>query len=165
MKKQLVIVLFITICPILFISCVSSLLKEKAPTFSNEVSYASPSSPFYFLNKSVFPSWKNKITENVLTILSDCQSGKSDSLSDLQRLIEDSVEDPTSLKESYISFQNRPALQKIIHAHLDNSLLEIRSLAFRRLNCGYVASLSGKPEQVALDQKNFDLFLKSLSFK
>ncbi len=165
MKKQLVSALIIIISPILFVACVSSLLKEKAPTFSSEINYAEPSAPFIYSNKSVFPSWKNKKTGNVLSVLSDCQNGAAASLGELQRLIEDSVENPNRLKESFISYQNKPALLRTIHAELDNSSIEIRSMTFKRLSCGYVVSLSGKPEQIGLDQNHFDAFLKSLSFK
>lgn len=165
MKKQLSAALFIILSPVLFVSCVSTFLKEKAPTFSTEVSYVSPIAPFALLNKSVFPSWKNKKTGNVLSIVSDCQPENAVTLSELQRMIEDSVESPRLAKESFIAFQDRPALQRILHGELDQSPIEVRSTAFKRLNCGYVVSLSGRPDQVGLDQSSLELFLQSLKFK
>ena len=165
MKNQLAAALFIVLSPIVFVSCVSSLLAEKAPTFSKEVGFTAPPLPFYFLNKSVFPSWKNRSTGNVLSILSDCQPGNPTSLNDLQRLIEDSVENSVRVKENLSTYQNHPALNRTIRAELDGSPLEIRSMAFKKANCGYVVSLSGKSEQLNLDQNQFDLFVKSLTFK
>lgn len=165
MKKQFSAALLIIISPILFVSCVSTLLKEKAPTFSTEVSYMAPTTPFISSNKSVFPSWKNKTTGNVLSIVSDCQPGNPITLAELQRMIEDSVENPNSIKETFITFQNRPALQRTLRGDLDQTPIEVHSMAFKRLNCGYVVSLSGHPDQVQQDQKSFDQFLQSLKFK
>ena len=165
MKKQLAATLFIFLTPLFFVACVSSLLKEKAPTFSSEIKFTPPAEPFEVLNKSVFPSWKNRISGNVLSILSDCQAGNPASFHDLHNMIEDSVDSPVIVSESSVTFQQKSALQRIIHAELDGSSLEIKSLAFKRLNCGYVVSLSGKPSQLKIDQSAFDNFLKGLKFK
>ncbi len=165
MKKQLAAVAFAIFLPLLFVACVSSLLKEKAPTFSSEVKFLPPTEPFVVLNKSVFPSWKSRLTGNVLSILSDCQAGNPTSFHDLHHMIEDSVDSPQVASETTTTFQNKPALQRIIRAELDGSPLEIKSLAFKRVNCGYLVSLSGKPEHLKTDQGAFDSFLKSLTFK
>lgn len=165
MKKLLVAAILIILSPLFIISCVSTLLQEKAPTFSSEVHFIAPPVPFIRMNKSIFPSWKNKNTGNILTILSDCQAGNTASLSELQRLIEDSVENPNRLTESYIAFQEKPALQRLIRAEVDGSPLEIKSIAFKRISCGYVVSLSGKPEKINLDRASLESFLTSLTFK
>ena len=165
MTKKFSAAIFIIISPILFVSCVSTLLKEKAPTFSSEIIFASPAAPFIALNKSVFPSWKNKTTGNVLSIVSDCQPGNPITLAELQRMIEDSVENPNSIKETFIPFQNHPALQRTLQGELDQTKIEIHSTAFKRLNCGYVISLSGHPDKLQLDQKVLDQFMQSLKFK
>lgn len=151
--------------PILLASCVSSLLKEKAPTFSSEINFRPPALPFVMLNQSVYPSWKNKNTGNVLSIFSDCQSDNSLSLVDLLRIIEDSVENLSKVSESSLTFQNKPALQRVIRGDLDNSPIQIKSTAFRKSNCGYVVSLSGKPDQLKLDEKALEAFTQSLNFK
>ena len=80
-------------------------------------------------------------------------------------MIEDSVDSPQVASETTTTFQNKPALQRIIRAELDGSPLEIKSLAFKRVNCGYLVSLSGKPDHLKTDQGAFDSFLKSLTFK
>ncbi len=166
MKNQLAASLvIILLMPLLLISCVSSLLKEKPPTFSEEVSYSNPSKPFYMLKKSVYPSWKNKATGNVLSIFSDCQSGATSSLSELHRIIEDSLENSKRLSENQTVFQNKPALQRTVAGEVENSSIQIKSISFQRLSCGYVVSLSGKSDQLKLDENAFDLFIKSLTFK
>ena len=165
MMKHLVATLILILAPLLLVSCVSSLLKEKAPTFSNEVKYNAPKLPFVRLTKSVYPSWKNKESGNVLSIFSDCQNGVNSSLSELQNIIEDSVESSKRVSEGLIQFQKKPALQRILTGELENNSIQIKSISFKRLNCGYVVSLSGKPEQLRLDENTFDLFIKSLTFK
>ena len=163
--KQLLASLILILAPFLLVSCVSSLLKENAPTFSDEVRFTAPKLPFIRLNKSVYPSWKNKQTGNVLSIFSDCQNGNSSSLSELQRIIEDSVENSKQVSENQIQYQNKPALQRTLSGEVENNTIQIKSMSFKRLNCGYVVSLSGKPEQLRLDNNAFDLFIKSLTFK
>lgn len=146
-------------------SCVSSLLKEKAPTFSTEVKFKEPGAPFIKLSQSVYPSWKNKSTGNVLSIFSDCQTGTTVSLAELLRVIEDSVENSKRISESSSTFQSKPALHRSVRGELDENQIQIKSMAFKKLNCGYVVSLSGKPDQLPLDEKALELFTQSLSFK
>ena len=165
MMKHLLVTLILVLTPFLLVSCISSLLKEKAPTFSDEVNYTSPKPPFFRLTKSVYPSWKNKITGNVLSIFSDCQNGMTSSLGDLQRIIEDSIDNSKRLTENQIQYQNKPALQRTLTGEVENNSIQIKSMSFKRLNCGYVVSLSGKPEQLRLDDTAFELFIKSLTFK
>lgn len=165
MKKQLVSTLLIIAFPLLLISCVSSLLKEKPPTFSKEVHYVAPAPPFDIRGNSVYPSWKNKKTGNVISIFSDCQPGNSISLPDLHRYIEDSIENLSRVSETAAPFQNKPSLTRVIEGEVEGNAIQIKSLAFKRLNCGYVVTLSGKPDQVLKDQNYFDQFTKSLSFK
>src|SRR3989338_7161543 len=165
MKKQLVATLFIITIPFLLVSCVSSLLKEKPPTFSKEVSFLAPADPFVDLKRSVYPSWKNRVTGNVISIFSDCQPGNPLSLTDLQRYMEESIDNATRLNEKTTPYQNKPALFRTIDGQVEGNQIQIRSLAFKRLNCGYLVSLSGKPEQLQQDKTSFDTFLKSLKFK
>lgn len=164
MKKHLALTSFIILAPFLLVSCVSTLLKEKAPTFSKDVEFANPKGNFTKLDTSVFPSWKNKDTGNVISIFSDCQPDPK-SLNELQRYIEDSVENSKRSQESVIQFQNKPALQLLIDGEVESNPIEVKSVSFVRANCGYVVSLSGKPQQLKADQPAFDQFLTSLKFK
>lgn len=165
MKKHLLLTSFIILAPFVLISCVSSLLKEKAPTFSKDVEFDAPKGPFYRLEKSVFPSWKNKASGNVISIFSDCQPDTPKTLNDLQKYIEDSVENSKRANEAVVQYQNKPALQLLIQGELESNPIAVQSVSFVRAGCGYVVSLAGKPQQLKLDQTSYDQFLTSLKFK
>lgn len=165
MKKHLALTLLIIFAPFLLISCVSSLLKEKEPTFSKDIVITEPNSAFTKLNKSVFPSWKNKQTGNVISVFSDCQSEGLRSLNELQKYIEDSIENSQRTKEVTTQFQGKTALLVYLKGELESNPIEVQSISFNKANCGYVVSLSGKPQQLKLDQTNFDQFLAGLKFK
>ncbi|MFZ3230893.1 MAG: hypothetical protein WA160_11860 [Pseudobdellovibrio sp.] len=165
MKKHFLLSALIILTPFILISCVSSLLKEKEPTFSKDVEFESPKSPYYKLDKSVFPSWKSKISGNVISIFSDCQNEGIRTLNDLQKYIEDSIENSKRIKETIVQFQNKPALSLVIQGELESNPIEIQSISFNRPNCGYVVSLSGKPQQLKVDQIAFEQFTASLRFK
>jgi hypothetical protein len=165
MKKHLLLTSFIILAPFLLISCVSSLLKEKAPTFSKEIEFENPTGNYTKLEKAVFPSWKNRATGNVISIFSDCQTDSPKTLNDLQKYIEDSVDNGKRVNENIIQFQNKPALNVLLNGDLEGNPIAVQSTSFVRGNCGYVASLSGKPQQLKLDQPTFNHFLTSFKFK
>lgn len=165
MKKQLVATLIIIAIPFFFVSCVSSLLKEKPPTFSKEIKLTDPKPPFVKTETSVYPSWKNPITGNVISIVSDCNEGSGYKLSSLHLLIEDSLEDIKLKKEETIALQNRPALLRIVTAMLDGLAIEVQSVSFKRKSCGYLASLSGKTNSLIQDSTPFMQFINSLGFQ
>ena len=165
MKKQLVATVILIAIPFLFVSCVSSLLKEKAPTFSSEIKLTAPKSPFMKTDTSVYPSWKNSVTGNVISIVSDCNDGSTSKLSVLHQLIEDSLEEVKVLKEETMALHNRPALLKVVSANLDGHPIEVQSVSFKRKSCGYLASLSGKSNTLIKDTTQFEQFLNGLVFE
>lgn len=165
MKKQLVATLFIIAVPFFFVSCVSSLLKEKPPSFSTEIRLTAPKAPFGKTETSVFPTWKNSQTGNVISIVSDCNEGATNKLSTLHQLIEDSLDDVKIMKEETMALQNRPALLKFITANLDGQPIEVHSVSFKRKSCGYLASLSGKPNSLFKDTGHFDQFINGFGFE
>lgn len=165
MKKQLVASLLIVSLPFLFVSCVSSLLKENPPTFSQEISYLAPAEPFVKMSTPVFPSWKNNKTGNVITIVSDCNPSSSFTLPGLHRMIENSIESPQIIKEENIQFQDKPAVAHRVSGKLDGLDIEVYSVSFIRKSCGYVSSLSGKKGALDSDQKNFEQFIQGFSFE
>lgn len=114
---------------------------------------------------SVFPTWKNSQTGNVISIVSDCNDGATNKLSALHQLIEDSLEEINVLKEETIAIQNRPALLKVVTASLDGQPIEVRSVSFKRKSCGYLASLSGKPNSLLKDTAQFDHFIQGFGFE
>ncbi|AGH96368.1 hypothetical protein [Pseudobdellovibrio exovorus] len=165
MQKQLVATILIVFMPFLFVSCVSSILKDKPPTFSSEITLKDPSSPFTRTRTSVFPSWKSSQSGNVISIVSDCNENSPATLSSLHQLIESSLESPQIISEENITIQDRPSLLKVVNAQLDGYPIEVRSVSFRKKSCGYVSSLSGKKGTLEADRASFEQFLNNLSFK
>lgn len=164
MKKQLVATLIIVSLPFIFVSCVSSILKDAPPTFSKEIKLTEPTSPFLKMDTSVYPSWKNFKSGNVISIISNCNDSDS-KLSTLHQIIESSLDNIKVIKEETVTLQNRPAFARNINAILDGVQIEIQSISFKRKSCGYVASLSGKLNNLTDDRKQFDLFLNGFSFE
>ena len=162
MKKQLVASLILIVTPILLVSCVSSLLQEKAPTFSSEVKYTEPRAPFVRLNKSVYPSWKNKETGNVISIVSDCSEI---TLEGLQQLIEGSLDKVITVAKENVTYKNKPALGQVTVGLIDSQQIQINSKSFKRKNCGYVTSLSGRIKNLDVDKTNLLQFEESLTFE
>lgn len=165
MKKQLAATFLIISLPILMVSCVSSILKEKAPTFSKEIRFKDPQSGFTQINLSVYPAWKNSKTGNVISIISDCSENDVASLSSFHQLITGSIEEAKTLKQESLTFKDKPALLYLTEGKLDGQPIAIRSMSFKRKNCGYVSSLSGKPTTLEVDLSTFNSFNESFSFE
>jgi hypothetical protein len=165
MKKQLAATLLIIASPFLMVSCVSSILKEKAPTFSKDIQYKDPQNGFTKVNLSVYPAWKNSKTGNVISVVSDCSEENSISLTGLHQLITGSLEDAKTVKQENITFKDRPALVFVTEGSLDGQAITVRSMSFKRKNCGYVSSLSGKPASIEADLNSFNAFNESFSFE
>jgi len=165
MKKQLVATFSVIVIPFLFASCISTLLKETHPSFSKEISLTDPEKPFTKTDTSIFPSWKNTTTGNVISIISDCAENTSYKLSNLHQLIESGLDDIKLLKEESLTFQKKPALSRIVHAYLDGQPIEIQSVSFKRKSCGYVVTLSGKINNLSFDRPQFEHFINGFRFE
>ena len=165
MKKQLVATLIVISTPFMFVSCVSSLLKDAPPTFSKEITLTPPPAPFQKMNTSVYPSWKNAKSGNVISIISDCAQDSSFKLSSLHQIIESSLDNVKVVQEETISLKGRTAFSRAISAHLDGLQIEVQSVTFKRKSCGYVASLSGKQGNLSSDKAHFDEFISGFSFE
>jgi hypothetical protein len=165
MKKQLVTTIILVLLPFLFVSCISNLLKEKAPTFSKEVKLTEPAKPFESQSTSVYPSWKNSKTGNVIAIVSDCEQSQVISLQQMHILLEDSLSENKVVIEVATSVQDKPAYYKVVTGLLDGYQIEIRSFSFKRKSCVYLSSLSGKKDNLEADMETFKQFNNSLSFE
>ncbi len=143
--------------------CISTLLKEKIPAFSEEISFNPPSSPFEKI-KSSYPSWKNHDTQNVILIISNCDNTRYP-ISHAYQTISESLED---VKVDNYKLANvkipRFDSKKIIGA-IDSAPLEIRTIAFEYRNCVFTSGLSGKPQSIEKDFENWKTFLNSIEFK
>jgi hypothetical protein len=165
MKKQLVTTIIIVLLPFLFVSCISNLLKEKAPTFSKEVKVKEPAAPFESQSTSVYPSWKSSKTGNVIAIISDCDQNSTISLQQMHLLLEDSLNEIKVAKEETTEINSKPAYFKSITGLLDGFAIEIRSFSFKRKSCTYLSSLSGKKDNLEQDMEAFKQFNTNLSFE
>lgn len=170
MKQQRVFTtLFLILLPLFFAlflnSCVSSLLKEAPPTFSKEVTFDLPGGDFTKITKSVFPAWKSKTTSNVISIISDCSEINIYTLDDLQQLISASIEKPNILNKESVIYKDKPAQKRTVEGEIEGNSIVIQSLSFRRGNCGYVTSLSGRPKVITKDENTYQQFNESLKFK
>lgn len=165
MKKQLVTTIILVLLPFLFVSCISNLLKEKAPTFSKEVKLTEPAKPFESQSTSVYPSWKNSKTGNVIAIVSECEQSATTSLQQMHILLEDSLSEIKVAKEENTNIQDKPAYYKAVTGVLDGFAIEIRSFSFKRKSCTYLSSLSGKKDTLEVDMETFKQFNTNLSFE
>lgn len=165
MKKQLVATLVISTLPLIFVSCVSSLLKDAPPSFSTEIQFKAPEAPFTKYDTSVYPSWKNTSTGNIISIISDCRPNSPYKLTNIHQVLESSLENIKVIKEENYSFQDKPAYSRVVKAQLDGEPIEINSVAFKRKSCHYVAVLSGKQNNLSVDKAHFEKFMTGFGFK
>lgn len=165
MKKQLAATIIIATFPFLFISCVSSLLKDAPPTFSKEISVSPPANPFTKTSTSVYPSWKSSATGNVIAIVSDCDANSSFSINNLHALVEEPLTGVKVIKEETFLLQNKPAVRRQVTALLDDREIEVESVSFKRKSCNYVTSLSGKVGGLAADHAQYVQFIENLRFE
>ena len=165
MKKQLAATIIICSLPLLFISCVSSILKDAPPVFSKEIKLRAPGSPFVQTDTSVYPSWKNPKSGNVIAIVSDCDPNSSYSLTSLPSLVENPLTNIKVAKEQTITLQSKPALRRVVTATLDDHDIEVESVSFKRKSCSYVSSLSGKTGTLDADRAQFENFNSGFSFE
>ena len=165
MKKQLVTTIIIVLLPFLFVSCISNILKEKAPTFSKEVKLTAPTKPFESQSTSVYPSWKSSKTGNVIAIVSECEQSATTTLQQMHILLEDSLSEVKLVKEEAVNIHDKPAFYKAVTGVIDGFAIEIRSFSFKRKSCTYLSSLSGKKDNLEADMDAFKQFNTNLSFE
>jgi hypothetical protein len=156
---------YILIFSFLFLnSCLSSLLKEPAPTFSDEIQLPAVISEFTQQKTSTYPSWKNKKTSNVISVISEC-SDVNLTLKSAHAMITNAVESETVLEEKKSKHKDLPAYFRKISGQIDGHDLEIQSLSFKYKNCFYVSSISGSKEKIAQDVNTWTTFNQSIEFK
>ncbi len=142
--------------------CISNILKEKIPAFSNQISFTPPNS--FTEIKSVYPSWKNNDTQNVILIISNCDDNKY-SPPYAYMIISENIDTPQveSIKVDGIFLPKQVAKQ--ILGTVDEEAVEVQTFSFKHRNCVYISALSGKPNTIAKDFKNWKTFLKSIELK
>lgn len=158
-KKHLGLISFLFLT-----SCLSSLLKEPAPTFSDEIQLPAVISEFTQQKTSTYPSWKNKKTSNVISVISEC-SDSNLTLKSAHSMITNAVENETILDEKKTKHKDSLAYFRKISGLIEGHNLEIQSLSFKFKNCFYVSSLSGSKEKIALDLNAWTTFNQNIEFK
>lgn len=155
-----ILFLFLTSCSI------SNLLnlKEPAPLFSKELTLPNLADDFVAQNKSVYPSWKNKNTSNVISVLSDC-SDENINLKTIHAMITNAIDKEILLEEKKMTFKNTNAYFRKISGQINDHHIEVVSLSFQFKKCTYLTSLSGLPAKISLDLKNWNTFNQNIEFK
>ncbi len=144
--------------------CISSLFKEAAPTFSNEINLPSLPQSYNKINGVTYPSWKNKTTSNVISVLSDCTDSYLD-LKSSHALITNVIENETVLEEKKTTLQNTKAYFRKVTGLLDGEKIEILSVSFKYKKCIYLSSLSGSNQKLAADIDAWTAFNEKIEFK
>ena len=142
--------------------CISNILKEKIPAFSEEITFTSPAS-FKEL-KSVYPSWKNQETQNVILIISNCDDNKY-APAYAYMIISENVENPKVSTSKVEGLSLPRQVTKQILGSVDEEPVEVQTLSFQHKNCVYISALSGKPYTLAQDYPTWIAFLKSIELK
>lgn len=144
--------------------CISSLLKEAPPAFSNQISMDDPQGSFERIKSVNYPSWKSSQTQNAIIIISSCDEAQSP-LTQAHQVITESIEDvkvePLSIDHLKIS----KFIAKRIQGSIDGSPVQVLTTAFQYKNCTYVSALSGKPNSMTKDVEAWKIFLNSIEFK
>lgn len=166
-RSRFVFICSLTIGVILCFSqlgCISTLLKEKIPAFSEEITFIAPLFPFEKIKSVSYPSWKNNNTQNVILIISNCDNTRYPITQAYQTLSE-SLEDVkvVALKLNNIKIPRFDSKQ--MHGAIDTAPVEIRTVSFEHHNCVFVSGLSGKPQSIDKDLENWKSFLNSIEFK
>ncbi len=152
------------IISMLLTSCVSQILKEPKPVFSKEIILPQMNSDFVFLDKNIYPAWKNTKNNNVISVVSDCQDSHLD-LIYVHNLLSDSLESSRLIEEKKTKINQKPAYYKKIIGELESKNIEIQSYSLINNSCVYLISLSGKPNLINESQKEFLKFMKDIDFK
>ncbi len=156
------------ICLVVLTGCLSSILKEPAPTFTNELMLPALPTDFVTQTNSAFPSWKNKNTSNVISVLSEC-TDQVTNLKTAHAMITNAIENETVLEEKKVMFnsenKNTAAYFRKVSGTVDSHPIEIHSTSFKYKNCFYLTSLSGHHEKINSDLNNWNEFNQHIEFK
>lgn len=163
-NKFFISVLFLCFFP----GCISSVFKEKIPPFSKAVSYKSPQKPFSSVGNSSYPSWKNKETNNVILIISNCEQNITSpelAYNILSENIESVKVSDLSIQPTLISKIKTKTSARSLNGYLDDEAISIKTFSFKYKDCIYISALSGKPSMIEKDNENWKSFLSSIELK
>jgi hypothetical protein len=144
--------------------CISNLLKEKIPAFSDEINFTAPVSPFEKIKSASYPSWKNSVTQNVILMTSNCDNTQYTTNQSYQTITE-SLEDTKVEILKITNLKMAKYNAKKITGNIDNDIVEVRTLSFEHHHCVFLSALSGKPQSIDKDFDNWKSFLNSIELK
>ena len=142
--------------------CISNILKEKIPSFSEQITFSPPAG--FKKMKSIYPSWKNNETQNAILIISNCDENKY-STPYAHMIISENIDNPRVEVSKVDNVRLPKQVTKQIHGSVDEEAVEVKTIAFQHKNCVYVSALSGRPQSIAKDFDHWKSFLKSIEFK
>ena len=159
-RYRLLILLLLTS---LLSGCISSLLKEPIPTFSKQINFTPPASPFEKIKSTSYPSWKNSDSQNVILIISSCDEAQAP-LTTAYQAISENIDDVKVEASKLDQIKIKKHFSKQIHGLIDGDPVEVQTISFQYKNCTYLSALSGKPATVSKDVPAWKNFLNSIEF-
>lgn len=150
------------------VGCISNLLKEPAPTFSDQIILPNLPLEFVAQNTSTYPSWKNKSNSTVISVVSECTTSNGNQVASLKSahsLITNAIENELVIEEKKMTIKNKASYFRKISGLVDGYPLEVLSASFVFENCVYVSSLSGTHEKINLDLNTWTNFNQNIEFK
>lgn len=153
-----------SVISILLSGCVSSLLKEDVPDFSNQVKVTAPGSGYEKINSGSYLAWKHERNQNVIMISSECESAQP-SLSSAYQVVSESLSNVNVVASSNETFKNTKSVLKTINGTIDDSAIQLKVLSFKYKSCTYNSTLSGKPDSIAASENDWNNFNQKIEFK
>ncbi len=152
----------ITLYLFLFFSgCVSVKLANNGTNKKyDKVEYSNPGKPFIKIENSPGDnSWMSSKTQSVIGFLSDCTNPDAD-LKSLEADSVSSVDNPEVRSSEYFDFNGRRALESQILGKVDGVSIFLNLVIFKKSDCSFVLSYSGKRKNESTEKEEFKIFLK-----
>lgn len=157
MKKTPIYLIFF----LLFSACVSVQMPTSKGMKSKSIIFTAPNKPFQSSeNKIMDAVWINDKNGNTISYQSECESKNEPTMEQLENDTVLSLQEISDKKSEMITYNQRNALASHISGTLDGVKVKIRQVSFLKNNCSYVINYFGVDSKFALDEKQFDIFLK-----
>lgn len=104
-------------------------------------------------------TWKNRKTNNLISVLSEC-GGNDPSLESLQSELESAMQETDNQESKKLMFNDREALWSEVTGKIDGIPVKLASMIFKKNACNYVITLSGQSKNFEADKNTFQDFLK-----
>jgi len=142
--------------------CVSISIGSGEVERAKDVSFRPPSEPFVRIKaEGADQAWRNSKTSTLISYLSTCGDRTDPSLELIQSELLSAFEKPAVLKTQSFSFNKRAAIRSEAMGLIDGIQTKIDLLVFKKNGCTYSLTYVGQPESFALNQPQFEEFIKS----